>query len=164
MHDGMPVVHACEWPALVTVPLDIPPSPDVVLFNVTCSESLVSLIVPLLSPKDRLLCQELPASSTLFMSGAFLEGYSVDPVLFLGINTSCVFFHLHSSSISSVFVSVNVQPSTFSAVRHTRHTYLDSASSAKNDSSCVNLQATPSRSISFEDHTSDHVLHNVSRW
>jgi hypothetical protein len=73
MHDGMPVVHACEWPALVTVPLDIPPSPDVVLFNVTFSESYVSLIVPLLSPRDRLLCQELPASSTLFMSGAFLE-------------------------------------------------------------------------------------------
>jgi hypothetical protein len=41
MHDGMSVVHACEWPVLVTVLLDLPPSPDAVLFNVT-SSSLMS--------------------------------------------------------------------------------------------------------------------------
>jgi hypothetical protein len=74
MHDGMSVVHACEWPVLVTVLLDLPPSPDAVLFNVTSSSLMSSWLFPLQSPRDRLLCQKLPASPTLFMSGACLEG------------------------------------------------------------------------------------------
>lgn len=40
MHNGMSVVHACEWLTLVTGLLGLPPSLDVVLFNVTSSSRL----------------------------------------------------------------------------------------------------------------------------
>jgi hypothetical protein len=114
MHDGMSVVHACEWPALVTVPLDLPPSLDAVLFNVTCSSLLSSLIVsPTIFPRPPLVSKAACFSSTLFMSGACLEGY----LLIQFSSWASTFLPpAFIFDIFSVCVSVNFQPSTISAV------------------------------------------------
>lgn len=106
MHDGHTVVHACEWLTLVTVPLDLPPSLDVVLFNVTPS----SLIVPTsISWRPPLVSRTASLSTPIYARCVLVE-ILIDSILFLGINTSRVFFHLH------LFLKLSQYPylSTFS--------------------------------------------------
>ena len=76
MHDGMSFVHACEWPALVTVPLDLPPSLDAVLFNVTSSSPFFFFDRSPFYLLEAAFNQGTPASSILFMFGLCLERHN----------------------------------------------------------------------------------------
>lgn len=121
MHDGMSVVHACEWPALATLPLDVPLSLDVVLFNVTSSSLVFFLIVPFYLPETASCVKACLLLQPVYVR-CMLRGISADPVLFSGINTSFVFFRLHSSpSIFNICVGQRSALDPFCGVTYTAH-------------------------------------------
>lgn len=94
MHDGYTVVHACEWLTLITVPLDLPTSLDVVLFNVTpwsrfffdCSHFYLV---------ETASCVKSCLPLQPYLCSVCAYRILLDSILFLGINTSHIFFRLH---------------------------------------------------------------------